>query len=341
MSSFPKEKKHIVFLVLPSSILLDVSGPLEVFVIAKTEPVFFADKVDFKYEIHTVSAQKKKTIEMMSGISIVCEGTYKDVNYPIDTLIVIGLYPQWNEMDPDVMSWMQQQAKTVRRICSVCVASFALAQAGILNGKKATTHWQYCAHLAKNFPQIQVDAESIFVKDGNVYTSAGVTAGMDMALALVEEDLGRDCALSVARTLVLFLKRPGNQSQYSITLEGQNVDFQPIRKILDWIFDHISESMTVEILAEQASMSPRNFARVFARETGATPAKYIEKLRLETACRYLVEKQWTLDEVSFRCGLKNSENIRRLFLKYYEITPTQYRRNFQTSTRQKTMAVLD
>jgi len=331
MSSFPQKKKHIVFLVLPSSILLDVSGPLEVFVSAKTESAFFSNQVDFEYEIHTVSAQKKKTIEMMSGISIVCEETYKDVDYPIDTLIVIGLYPQWNEMNPDVLSWMQQQAETVRRVCSVCVASFALAQAGILDGKKATTHWQYCAHLAANFPKIEVDPESIFVKDGNVYTSAGVTAGMDMALALVEEDLGRDCALSVARTLVLFLKRPGNQSQYSITLEGQNVDFQPIRKTLDWIFNHISEPMTVEILAEQVSMSPRNFARVFAREMGVTPAKYIEKLRLEAACRYLVEKQWTLDEVSFHCGLKNSENMRRLFLKCYEITPTQYRRNFKTS----------
>ncbi|MDR1459645.1 MAG: GlxA family transcriptional regulator [Bacteroidales bacterium] len=337
MSSLPKKKRHIVFLVLPSSILLDVSGPLEVFVSAKAEPVFHTNKIDFEYEIHIVSSTRKKVIDMASGVSIICERTYKEVNFPIDTLIVVGLYPQWNTMDASVLSWMQQQFPKVRRVCSVCVATFALAEAGILNGKRATTHWQFCAKLAKDFTQIQVDPESIFVKDGNVYTSAGVTAGMDMALALVEEDLGRDCALSVARTLVLFLKRPGNQSQYSITLEGQNVDFQPIRKALDWIYDHISKPMTIETLAEQVSMSPRNFARVFAREMDVTPAKYIEKLRLETACRYLVEKQWTLDEVSFHCGLKNSENIRRLFLKYYEVTPTQYRRNFQTSTRQKSL----
>lgn len=201
----------------------------------------------------------------------------------------------------------------------------------MLAGKKATAHWQLCKALANTYPEVEVQEAPIFVKDGHVYTSAGITASMDLALALIEEDLGRKYALYIARWMVLFLKRPGNQSQYSTVLSSQDSDYEPIKKSAEWILLHLKDDLSVEKIAEQALMSPRNYARVFLRELHITPAKYIEKLRIETACRYLVETQLSIDEIATQCGLRTPENLRHVFLKVLDTTPSLYRKSFRSA----------
>jgi transcriptional regulator GlxA family with amidase domain len=325
-----KNIKHIVILVHPYSTLLNISAPIEVFQTAINNIDERDNRVDFSYQIHVVSARKTKRIEMNPGISITCEGSFKSINYQIDTLIVSGA-PRGNGFKKDVLTWLKEQAGIVRRICSLCAGAFILAEAGVLKNKKAATHWQLCDEMANTYPEIAVNMEAIFVKDGNVYTSAGVTAGLDLSLALVEEDLGKAFALQVAKTMVLFLKRPGNQTQYSTVLESQKVDYQPIQKTIDWIYNHLQDDITVEKLSEYSLMSPRNFARIFARELKITPIKYVEKLRVETACRYLTETKLTIDEVAHLSGLKNSINMNRTFIKAFQTTPSQYRRNFSSS----------
>ncbi|MDR2038573.1 MAG: DJ-1/PfpI family protein [Bacteroidales bacterium] len=328
-----KEKnhvKHIVILVHPYSTLLNVSAPVEVFQTAINNMDRVENNVNFSYRIHVVSAQKSRKVEMNPGISMNCESSFKTITYPIDTLIVAGA-PRKNKLKRDVLIWLREQADSVRRICSMCAGAFILAEAGVLKGKNAVTHWQLCEEMACTYPETTVNMDAIFVKDGNVYTSAGVTAGLDLALALVEEDLGRIFALLVAKIMVLFLKRPGNQTQYSTILEYQKTDHQPVNEITNWIYNHLHEDITVEKLAEISLMSPRNFARVFVRELNITPIKYVEKLRIEAACRHLTETQLTIDEVAHLSGLKNSINMNRIFLKTFNTTPSQYRKNFSSS----------
>lgn len=325
-----KNIRHIVVLVHPYSTLLNISAPTEVFQKALEHMGDAGLQVDFTYEIHVVSATKGKKTELASGISLCCESSYKDITYPIDTLIVAGS-PRKLGYKKEVLAWIRQQANEVRRICSMCSGAFILAKAGVLSGKKATTHWMLCEEMAQTYPDITVDMEAIFVKDGNVYTSAGVTAGLDLSLALIEEDFGKLYALHIAKIMVLFLKRPGNQTQFSTVLESQKTDHQPIKKAIEWIYNHLDEDITVEKLAEYSLMSPRNFARVFARELHITPIKYVEKIRLETACRSLTETQLTIDEIARTCGFKNSLNMNRTFLNTFQTTPSQYRRNFSSS----------
>jgi transcriptional regulator GlxA family with amidase domain len=324
--------RHIVILALPYSTLLNVAGPIEIF--SKTIDKFdmLKNKVDFKYQTHLVSTEKAKQINTSSGLSVLSEGSYKAIDYPIDTLIISGLSNQQNyEIKPELIDWLKEQVLIVRRICSICSAAFILAKAGILDGKKATTHWSKREDLAGMYPRIDVQTSRIFIKDGKVYTSAGVTSGMDLALALVEEDFGKAYALYIARWMVLFLKRPGNQAQFCTPLDCQNIGNRSLRKVCEWILNHFEEDLTVERLAEYSAMSPRNFARVFAKELKITPAKYIDKLRVEYACQYLVETQLSSDEIASQCGLKNEENMRRQFIKLLDTTPAQYRKNFRSS----------
>ncbi|MDR1557710.1 MAG: helix-turn-helix domain-containing protein [Tannerellaceae bacterium] len=322
--------RHIVILVHPYSTLLNISAPIEIFQTAINNIDKAGNKVDFSYRIHVVSADKSTKIDINPGISMNCESTYQAIDYPIDTLIVTGA-PRKNGFKKEVLIWLKEQAAIVRRICSMCAAAFILAEAGILKDKRAVTHWQLCEEMADSYPDVTVNPDAIFIRDGNVYTSAGVTAGLDLALALIEEDLGKAFALYVARIMVLFLKRPGNQTQYSTILESQKTDYQPVNKITDWIYNHLHEDITVERLAELSLMSPRNFARVFVRELKITPIKYVEKLRIETACRHLTDTQLTIDEIAHLSGLKNSLNMNRIFLKTFNTTPSQYRRSFSSS----------
>lgn len=324
--------KHIVILVSPYSTVLDMSGPMDVFQKAIEHFDKAGTQPPFTYKIHTISLGKSKKVPMSSGITILTEGTYKEITYPVDTLIVAGRSPHAEEHPKGVtLTWLREQAGKVHRICSVCAGAFILADAGILTNRKATTHWMLCEKMAQIYPDVKVNMEAIYVKDGNVYTSAGITAGMDLALALLEEDLGRKFALLIARIMVLFLKRPGNQTQFSTVLEAQKTDYQPISQATKWINNHLDEDITIEKLAEQVLMSPRNFARVFVRELNTTPMKYVEKIRLETACRYLTETNLSIDQIATRSGFKNAVNMNRIFMKTYCTTPTQYRRDFKTA----------
>lgn len=324
--------KHIVIIAPPNTSILDIAGPLEVFTKAADYINTYIQNTAESYTVHVISTQSSKTVITASGLPIVCEGNIKSINYEIDTVLVSGIpnAPE-NMVNKETLNWLREHRNTIRRVGSICAGAFILAEAGILNGKRATTHWRVCDKLARYYPKVKVESDPIFVKDGNIYTSAGISTGMDLSLAMVEEDFGRDIALSVARQLVLYLKRPGNQSQFSIMLTHQKADYQPIGEIQDWIIEHLEGNLTVEMLAKRASMSPRNFARVFLRESGITPAKYIEKLRLETARRRLEETRLTLDEISSECGVGNADALRRLFLRHMKTTPSDYRRSFATA----------
>ncbi len=328
----PKKKKHIVLLAPHDSTLLDVTGPLDVFQKAVEYLGEAVPPPDFTYAIHLVSARKERSIDMVGGVTILAEGSYSEIDYPIDTLIVGGRSKKKEHRPgPEVLDWIRRQATVVRRVCSVCGGAFILAEAGVLRDKKAATHWMLCDQLAEQYPDTQVDRESIFVKDGNVYTSAGITSGMDLALALVEEDLGRSFALRIARIMVLFLKRPGNQAQFSTMLEYPKTDYRPVDRAVEWVYGHLGEEITVEKLADVALMSPRNFARVFVRELNITPMRFVEKLRLETACRYLTETRLTVEEIAGICGFRNSLAMNRVFVHTLHTTPTRYRKSFTSS----------
>ncbi len=324
--------RHIVIIAPPNASILDVAGPMEVFSKANDYMNTYMQNMAETYTLHVISTESSKIVQTSSGLPIVSEGNIESINYKVDTVLVSGIpNAPGNMVDTATLNWLRKHANIIRRVGSICAGAFILAEAGILDGRRATTHWRVCDKLARCYPKVKVESDPIFVKDGNVYTSAGISTGMDLSLAMVEEDFGRDTALAVARQLVLYLKRPGNQSQFSIILTHQKVDYQPISDIQDWIIDHLDEELTIGILAEKASMSPRNFARVFLRESGITPAKYIEKLRLETARRRLEETRLTLDEISSECGVGNADALRRLFLRHMKTTPSDYRRSFSTA----------
>jgi transcriptional regulator GlxA family with amidase domain len=204
-----------------------------------------------------------------------------------------------------------------------------LARAGLLDGRRATTHWNWCQTLIKRAPRARVERDPIFVRDENVYTSAGVTAGMDLALALVEEDHGSRLALQVARNLVLYLRRSGGQSQFSAALSLQLTDRKPLLELEAWVLDNLQEPLTVPLLAERVAMSPRNFARVFTKEMKTTPAKFVERLRVEAARRRLEESHNSMEMIADECGFGNVNSMRNVFQRTLKIAPGQYRRHFR------------
>ncbi len=326
------EVRHIAFLVIPEATLLDITGPYEVFSQAQ-ECLRAKGGTNFKYILHSLSVDTHKNIPTAAGAVIHCTENISSVNYKIDTLFIPGVPNSRVEqyrLKNTVIRWIKEQSLKVRRICSVCTGTFFLAKADILQGRRATTHWEKYDLLSRIYPDIEVDSNPIFVKDGNIYTSAGISSGMDLALALVEEDLGKQFVLDVARQMVLYLKRPGNQSQYSQILTYQHIDHRPIQEVVEWIPEHLHEVITVEALAERAAMSVRNFARVFVRESGITPARYIDRLRVETACRYLVDTYLSQKEIAVLCGLGSVDNMRKIFYKYLDISPIAYRASFGT-----------
>lgn len=323
--------KHIVIIVPPMTSILDIAGPLEVFTKAADYVRGHKPEIKGAYVTHVLSADSSFVVNTSAGLPIVCEGGIDSIDYEIDTILFAGKGNACSSIIEKIASWLKENISKIRRIGSICAGAFILAEAGLLNGKRVTSHWQVCDKMASLYPEIKVEKDAIYVKDGNIYTSAGISTGMDLSLAMVEEDFGRDIAVMVAKILVLYLKRPGNQSQFSSILMHQTVDYEPIKVAQDWIIDHLEDELSVAFLAEKVSMSPRNFARVFLRETGITPAKYIEKIRLEMARRRLEETQLTLDEICCECGIGSTEGLRRLFLRHLKTTPSDYRRNFTTA----------
>jgi transcriptional regulator GlxA family with amidase domain len=244
-------------------------------------------------------------------------------------IVAGGMGVRAAEGDVELIRWIRSAARRSRRVTSVCSGSFLLARAGLLEGKTVTTHWASTEELARLHPELEVDPTPIFVRDDDVWTSAGVTSGMDLSLALVEEDLGREVAVEIARWLVLFLQRPGGQAQFSSHLSAQIAERRPLRELQSWIADNLDADLRVETLAERAAMSPRNFARFFRREIGRTPAAYVEELRVERARQLLEDSADPVDLVSARCGFGTPETMRRAFGRRLGVAPAQYRARFR------------
>lgn len=268
-----------------------------------------------------------------SGLTIVPDVGLHDAPTQIDTLIVAG-GPGHREAseDRELVDWIARTSAVARRTASVCTGAFLLARGGLLDGRRACTHWASAQELQRLYPEVRVDAEPIFVRDGSVWTSAGVTAGMDLALALVEDDLDRDAALTIARHLVLFLRRPGNQSQFSATLAAQQAAREPLREIQRTVLEDVAGDHCVEAMAARAHMSPRHFARAFRAETGVTPARHVESVRLEAARLRLEDTSEPVAVIAARCGFGTAETMRRAFLRTLQVGPAEYRRRFHAAS---------
>lgn len=298
---------------------LDVSGPVEVLAGAEKH-------TPGTYRIRTASLDGAP-VRTTSGLTLVPDGTLADAPDP-HTLVVPGGQGT-RRPDPPLVDWLRAHGPRARRLVSVCTGAALLAAAGLLDGRRATTHWAFSDRLANDHPAVEVDPEPIYVKDGDVYTSAGVTSGIDLALALVEEDLGRDAALTVARHLVVFLRRPGNQAQFSAQLAAQTARREPLREVQQWISEHPADDLSVESLAARARLSPRHFARAFRAETGTTPGRYVERVRLEHARRLLEDTADGVEQISRTSGYGTPEAMRRAFLKTLGAPPAEYRRRFR------------
>jgi transcriptional regulator GlxA family with amidase domain len=316
--------RRIVIVAYPDVQLLDVVGPLEVFAIANREGVA---RAGYTVEVVTVDGE---AVTGSSGLAIVPRRALRSVRGAIDTLIVAGGTGTPDAMrDAELIGWLRRAAPRCRRVASVCSGAFVLAAAGLLDGRRATTHWQVCDTLARLYPSVTVEPDPIYVRDGNVSTSAGVTAGMDLALAFVEEDLGRDAALRVARQLVLFVRRPGGQSQFSAQLAAQHALRPGLRDLQAWIADHPRDDLSVAALASRAAMSPRHFARAFRDEIGMTPAAYVECTRVEHARSLLETTDLGFGEVADVSGFGSIETMRRAFGRRLGVAPSDYRHRFR------------
>jgi transcriptional regulator GlxA family with amidase domain len=309
--------RRVVIVALEPVQALDVTGPAEVLAMAGRTGA---------YAVEVVSPGGA-TVETGSGFALTPAGALEDVRGPLDTLLVAGGAGARHAPE-DVVARVGALAARARRVASVCTGAYVLAAAGLLDDRRATTHWEYCDDLQRRHPRVAVERDPIFVVDGPVRTSAGVTAGMDLALALVEEDLGPRAALEVARRLVLFVKRPGGQAQFSAQLAAQSAVREPLRDLQAWMVDHLADDLSVPALAERACMSERNFARAFKAETGMTPAVYVEALRVERARLALESGAEPIEAVARRCGFGTVETLRRAFARRLGVSPGAYRDRF-------------
>ncbi len=233
--------------------------------------------------------------------------------------------------DPTFIAWIAKAAKRSRRVASICTGAFLLAEAGLLNGKHAVTHWSFCDRLAREYPAVIVRPEPIYLRDGSVYTSAGITAGIDLSLALVEEDHGHETALKIARYLVMFLVRPGGQAQFSHMLSHQAVTSQPLRELQVWMVEHLREHLTVDSLADRIGMSARHFTRVCLRETGMNPGQFVDRMRVEAAQQIIDSSSRGLKEIADSCGFKSADAMRRTFLRVLGVTAAEYASRFKST----------
>jgi len=309
--------------------ILDITGPLDVFAIANDIHLDNGAKEPL-YRVEIAGEAKDVIVTTSSGIRLLADTSWSACP-EMDTLLVAG-GRKADQVPEELVDWLRRAAPHARRVGAICTGAFILARAGLLAGRRATTHWLWAERMRREYPGIAVHEDAIHIKDGPIYTSAGVTAGIDLALALLEEDFGRALALNVARLMVLYFKRPGGQSQFSTRLLAQFHEGGSLAPTLQWIRDNYQRNLSNESLAEHASMSLRNFARVFKRETGTTPAHFIERVRLEAAVKYLEETCHTLETVARECGFQSGEHFRVAFVRFFRITPGQYRDRFRSGT---------
>lgn len=313
-------KQRTVLVVLFDGVQgLDVTGPMEVFSGASRSP-------GVSYDLRTASLDGGP-VRSTSGLTLMPDSSLADAPAP-HTLLVPGGQGTRGSL-PELTAWLREHGPKPDRLVSVCTGALLLAEAGLLDGHRVTTHWNYCERLARDYPAVRVDPEPIFVRDGRLATSAGVTAGIDLALALVEEDHGRDLALNIARHLVVFLRRPGNQAQFSAQLRVQTAEREPLREVQHWITQHPDADLGVDALAARARLSPRHFARAFRAETGTTPGRYVDQVRLEHARRLLEDTADGVEQVARASGYGTPEAMRRAFVKTLATAPAEYRRRFR------------
>jgi transcriptional regulator GlxA family with amidase domain len=327
----------VVLVLYPGVQSLDFTGPLEVFTGAD-QLLAHEGRPERGYRVSLLSADGAP-LTTSSGLALVPHGSLAEAPARIDTLVVAG--GQGSRVaaaDAALVGWLAQTAPRARRIASVCTGAFLLAAAGLLDGRRATTHWASAADLQRRYPAVQVDPEPIFVRSGEVWTSAGVTAGMDLALAMVELDTDRAVALTIARHLVLFLRRPGSQAQFSATLSAQSPQREPLREAQRFAVEHPAADLSVEAMAARAHLSPRHFARSFRAEVGVTPARFVEGVRLEAARRFLEDTQEPVGAVVTACGFGTPETMRRVFLRTLAVGPAEYRRRFQGASPEEAAA---
>ena len=314
--------RRIEILAFPDAQLLDVAGPLQVFASANDEARMAGRPAP--YDPLVVAAAGM--VRTSSGLALAA-APLPAAETPLDTLIVSGGWGVYAACeDGALVGWLRGRANVARRVASVCSGAFLMAEAGLLDGRRAVTHWHRCDEFRRRFPKVRLEADPIFVRDGEVWTSAGVTAGIDLALAMVEADLGRAIALTVARQLVVFLKRPGGQSQFSVALDLQEGGGR-FDDLHAWIVAHLDRPLALADLAERAGMSLRSFSRHYQRTTGRTPARAVEELRLESA-RRLLEQGGHVARIATRCGFGSEETLRRAFLRRFGIGPQAYRERF-------------
>lgn len=317
--------RRVAIVAFPGVTLLDISGPAQVF--AELSEI---DLPSPNYALSYVS-RHGGLVSTDVGLTIDTVPIASVKPHQIDTLLVPGGPGIWELRQDDVlMKWMSQTLPRARRIASVCLGAFVLAWTGVLDGRRAATHWRYCPRLQDAFPNVRVEPDAIFVQDGHVWSSAGVSAGIDLALAMIEEDFGHTIALDIARRLVVFLKRPGGQSQFSTVLAAQASDVEGRFSALHaWIVENIASDLRVETLAAKAGMTPRTFARTYTSRTGMTPANGVEALRVETARLLLESRQiGNVAQVARRAGFGDDERMRRAFMRHLGVSPSEYRRRF-------------
>jgi transcriptional regulator GlxA family with amidase domain len=316
------ESRRIVIVAFERVQPLDVVGPAEAFSAA-------AELVANAYTVQVVAPSSGPLFTRSRAYGIAPTTTTDRCRGRIDTLIVAGGFGAREAVvDESLVNWIRAAARRSRRVASVCTGAFLLAAAGLLDGRRATTHWAWCGELRRRYPDIDVDPRPIFVRDDRVWTSAGVTAGVDLALALVEDDLGPEVARQVARWLVVYMQRPGGQAQFSAHLESAPATRAPLRELQAWMADHLDGDLRVEALASRAAMSTRNFARAFRRETGTTPAAYVEGLRVEAARQRLERSPEPVDLIAARTGFGTPETMRRAFARRVGVPPAAYRARF-------------
>jgi transcriptional regulator GlxA family with amidase domain len=320
----PIAPRRVEVLAFPDVQLLDVAGPLQVFAVANEQAATLQPPAPY---LVRVIAPDGSQIRATSGLAFATE-PLPDPAAPLDTLVVAGGQGVMRAAeDARLLEWLRARAGAARRTASVCTGAFLLAAAGLLDRRRAVTHWEYCDLLKRRHPAVTVEPDPIFIHDGAVWSSAGVTAGIDLSLALVEEDLGRAIALRVARYLVMFLKRPGGQAQFSAALSLQSTD-DHFAGLHDWLAEHLAENLPLARLAARVGMSERTFLRRYRAATGLSPARAIERLRVEAARQLLAETRLPAKRIAVRCGFGSEETMRRSFVRLQGVSPQDYRQRF-------------
>lgn len=313
-------KRKIGFLLFDNFTAMDISGPLEVF--AKV-----TDVTDYSYELITV-ATEVGTVKAESGIGMVAEVGVADVT-ELDTLVIPGgKGTRSRDLHAKLIPWLVDLAPKCRRIVSVCTGSFLLAESGLLDGQSATTHWAFLEDFRQQYPRINIKQDGLFVINKHTATSAGIAAGIDLSLKLVEDDLGAEVAARVARYMVVHFRRAGSQAQYSEPLQYQTRVGGKFANLTSWILDNLTDDLSLDCLAEQCGMSVRTFCRRFSEQMDCSPGRYVENLRLDFARQLLTEKSWPISRIAEACGYNNTDVFRRAFERRFEVTPSAYKASF-------------